>query len=143
MIVPVRRAVAALAALGTAVAVVGCGAAESLDRVRDALPSVQGAPGGDVPRATCPADAGSCRAVTGRVVFVESVDPDGDGDLHLVVAGGSVTLPGLTILDVAPGLRPEQDPRIGDVVTGAGPVYPGSRGQSQIQVTEFRVVRPR
>jgi hypothetical protein len=68
------------------------------------------------------------------------VDPDGDGDLHLVLAGaGGVTAPGVTVLDVSRELRPSRDPAIGDLVTGAGPVYRGSYGQRQIQVTVVRV----
>ena len=89
--------------------------------------------------ARCPADAANCRAATGRIVFMEKVDPDGDGDLHVVIAGGSVTGPGITVLDVNKDLRPATDPQIGDRVTGAGPVYEGSYGQSQIEVTVFRV----
>lgn len=90
--------------------------------------------------ARCAADAPSgCAAATGRVIAIESVDPDGDGDLHVVAAGGSVTAPGITVFDVRRDLRPQRDPRPGDRVTGAGPVYRGSFGQRQIEVTEFRV----
>ncbi|HYF25645.1 MAG TPA: hypothetical protein VD931_07915 [Baekduia sp.] len=92
--------------------------------------------------ARCAAGApASCEAVTGRVLAIESVDPDGDGDLHVVAAGGSVTAPGITVFDVRRDLRPARDPRLGDLVTGAGPVFRGSFGQRQIQVTEFRVRR--
>ena len=92
--------------------------------------------------ARCAADAPpNCAAVTGRVLLVESVDPDGDGDLHVVVRGGSVTGPGVSILDVSAALRPTRDPRVGDRVTGAGPVFRGSVGQKQVQVTTFRVAR--
>ena len=94
--------------------------------------------------ARCPAEAGTaCVAHTGRVVTVESVDPDGDGDLHVIAAGGSVTAPGITIFDVSKALRPAVDPRPGDRVTGAGPVYRGSFGQRQIEVTVFRVAPAR
>jgi hypothetical protein len=89
------------------------------------------------PRASCPADLSGCRSVRGRVVFVEAVDPDGDGDLHVVVADGSITAPGLTSVDVRPGLRPERDPRIGDEVGAAGQVQRGSIGQDQIHAVEF------
>ena len=91
------------------------------------------------PEVRCPAGLDGCRAVTGRIVFVESVDPDGDGDLHVVVAAGSVSLPGLTSLDVSKELRPKRDPRIGQRAGGAGPVFRGSFGQRQIQVVRFRV----
>ncbi len=96
----------------------------------------------EVPTARCPADAApGCRGVKGRVVFRELVDPDGDGDLHVVVAAGDVTAPGLSTLDVSKDLRPRADPRIGDTVSGAGPVYPGSYGQRQIEVVEFHAER--
>ena len=91
--------------------------------------------------ARCPAEASNCAEVTGRVVYVEAVDPDGDGDLHVVATGASLSLPGLTAVDVRPGLRPRRDPRIGDEITAAGPVYTGSYGQRQIQADRF-AVRP-
>jgi hypothetical protein len=89
--------------------------------------------------ARCPAGVPDCREVTGRIVFVERVDPDGDGDLHVVVAAGSITLPGLTAVDVRPGLRPARDPRVGERATAAGPVQRGSYGQAQIHALTFRV----
>ena len=95
----------------------------------------------DVRRARCPDDVPGCRAVRGTVVYVERVDPDGDGDLHVVVDAGDVTLAGMTAIDVAPDLRPRRDPRVGDRVSAAGPVQTGSYGQSQIHALEFRVRR--
>lgn len=89
----------------------------------------------------CPRDLSGCRAVRGRVVLVESVDPDGDGDLHVVVTGGGVTAPGVTSVDVAPALRPRRDPRIGDEVSAAGQVQRGSFGQSQIHAVDLHVRR--
>jgi hypothetical protein len=89
--------------------------------------------------ARCPPAVAACRAVTGRVVFVERVDPDGDGDLHVIVAAGGISLPGLTAVDVRPGLRPARDPVAGDVATAAGPVQRGSYGQDQIHALRFRV----
>ncbi len=91
--------------------------------------------------ATCPPGAGNCTAHTGTVIAIESVDPDGDGDLHVIASGGGVTAPGITVFDVSKILRPARDPRPGDRVTGAGPVYPGSFRQRQIQVVRFRVER--
>jgi hypothetical protein len=95
----------------------------------------------DVPVARCPAGVPGCRAVRGTVMYVERVDPDGDGDLHVVVAAGSITLPGITSIDVAPALRPRRDPRIGDRVSAAGPVQRGSYGQSQVHALEFHTRR--
>lgn len=91
----------------------------------------------------CPAGAANCAAGSGRVLFLESVDPDGDGDLHLVLSSrSSITFPGVTVLDISRALRPARDPRLGDWAAGAGPVYRGSHGQRQIQV-EHVVVAPR
>jgi hypothetical protein len=92
--------------------------------------------------ARCPARATNCAASMGRVIYIESVDPDGDGDLHVVAAvtkGKIVTGAGLTVFDVSKDIRPKKDPELGATVTGAGPVYRGSHGQQQIQVTKFRV----
>ncbi|HEU5055103.1 MAG TPA: hypothetical protein VFU21_01200 [Kofleriaceae bacterium] len=84
-------------------------------------------------RARCPAGLADCAEATGRVIAVEAVDPDGDGDAHYVLAGGRVTAPGISVIDVARTLRPRRLPRIGDRVSAAGPVYTGSYGQRQIQ----------
>lgn len=96
--------------------------------------------------ATCPTKTSSpmgCRGVRGRVLAIQSYDPDGDGDLHVIAVGGNVTTPGVTVFDVRPSLRPDRDPVKGEWVTGAGPVFRGSLGQRQIQVDVFRVWRPR
>jgi hypothetical protein len=96
----------------------------------------------DVRRAHCPPDVPDCRRTRGTVIYVESVDPDGDGDLHVVLEDpGSLTLPGVTAVDVAIDLRPKRDPRIGDRVSAAGPLQKGSYGQSQIHALEFNVRR--
>ena len=88
----------------------------------------------EVRPARCPADAPpGCRSATGRVVYVEAVDPDGDGDAHYVLAGGSVTAPGVSVIDVPRQLRPRRLPRTGERVSAAGPVYRGSYGQRQIE----------
>jgi hypothetical protein len=93
------------------------------------------------PHARCPAGAPGCVAVHGRIVYVEAVDPDGDGDLHVVLLAGSVTLPDLTSVDVAKELRPRRDPRIGDLAAAAGPVQTGHIGQSQIHALVFQTSR--
>lgn len=137
-----RRALLALLAL----LLVGCADAGPPPQPPAATgatpPATAPAPIPPLEPARCTPDAGAnCTAHTGRVITVESVDPDGDGDLHVITAGGSVTAPGITILDVSRALRPEQDPRPGDRVTGAGPVYRGSFRQRQIEVTTFGVAR--
>ena len=98
------------------------------------------APAATLKRATCPSDLRGCRSAIGRVVLVESVDPDGDGDLHVVVVGrDSVTAPGFTAVYVRRGLRPRRDPKVGQLVTAAGQVQRGSYGQRQIHAVSFRV----
>lgn len=95
-----------------------------------------------LPRSSCPVDSSNCVVASGRVIYVEAVDPDGDGDAHFVTTSRqSVTLPGITIFDVRADLRPDPLPEVGDLVGGAGPVYPGHAGQKQIQVDEFHVAR--
>jgi hypothetical protein len=93
----------------------------------------------DVPRSRCPAGVAGCETVRGTIIYVERVDPDGDGDLHVVVNAGSHTLAGMTAIDVAPELRPRRDPDVGDRASAAGPLQTGSYGQSQIHALEFHV----
>ena len=112
-------------------------------RVPAATPTATPARPLRVRAAHCPAALAECLSVRGRVVYVESVDPDGDGDLHVVVAGSGITAPGLTSVDVARALRPSRDPRLGDQVSAAGEVQRGSFGQPQLHAVEFHVRRAR
>jgi hypothetical protein len=90
----------------------------------------------------CPAGAANCRAAIGRVIYVEAVDPDGDGDLHVVLASREqITGPGITVVDVERALRPRHVPRVGDTVAAEGPVYRGSHGQRQIEADRVRFSR--
>jgi hypothetical protein len=83
----------------------------------------------------------ACRTTEGRIVYVERVDPDGDGDAHFVIADPQgITLPRLTAIDVRAGLRPHPLPGPGDLISAAGPVQTGSYGQSQIHALEVHVV---
>lgn len=93
------------------------------------------------PRLRCPNHVEDCASVRGRVIYIEAVDPDGDGDLHVVLAAGNVTGPGLTAVDIRPGLRPRRDPVAGDVVSAMGPVQRGSFGQRQIHALRVRFSR--
>lgn len=137
-----------LIALAAALALAGCGDDPTIDGPIE--PAPRDRPSGERPapaekvvkKARCPANvAPGCRAVTGRVIFRELVDEDGDGDLHVGVAAGGITLPGATVIDVNKDLRPRRDPEIGDTVSGAGPVYPGSYGQRQIEAVVFNTAR--
>jgi len=127
----------------------GCGGG---DPPRAASPSATATPTARAtvtPRPARPLRAPACRdgipecaRVSGRIVYVERVDPDGDGDLHVVVTDrDGVTLAGLTAVDVSKDLRPRRDPRIGERAAAMGPVQTGSYGQSQIHAVVFRTRR--
>ena len=90
----------------------------------------------------CPPDLANCRRASGRIAYVERVDPDGDGDAHFVLlSSDSITGPGLTVVDVRRDLRPRPLPGIGDQLAAAGPVRTGSYGQRQIEAVEVRLAR--
>ena len=98
------------------------------------------APAEVVARSRCQPGLPSCRVAEGRIVYVERVDPDGDGDAHFVIADPQgITLPGLTAIDVRRGLRPRPLPGVGELISAAGPVQTGSYGQSQIHALEVHV----
>lgn len=89
---------------------------------------------------SCDPGVPDCASAEGRIVYVERVDPDGDGDAHFVILDPqSITLPGLTVIDVRKGLRPNPLPGPGDLISAAGPVQTGSFGQSQIHALELNV----
>ncbi len=94
--------------------------------------------------ARCPPELDNCRTASGRIVYVERVDPDGDGDAHFVLTSRqSITLPGISVIDVKRSLRPHPLPGRGDRISAAGPVYRGSFGQRQIEAIELHVARRR
>ena len=97
-------------------------------------------PAENVTPSHCQTGLPSCRTTEGRIVYVERVDPDGDGDAHFVVIDSQgITLPGLTAIDVRKGLRPHPLPEPGDLISAAGPVQTGSYGQHQIHALELHV----
>jgi hypothetical protein len=76
------------------------------------------------------------------VIYVERVDPDGDGDAHFVLASrDSITAPGLSVIDVPRDLRPAPLPGVGQRMGAAGPVHRGSFGQRQIEAVRVLVGR--
>jgi hypothetical protein len=132
------------AMLVSALLVAGCGGGDDGPRARSEPPAATEAPSrpraakpARVLRARCDRDAANCAAVTGRVLYVEAVDPDGDGDAHYVLAGGDVTAPGVSVVDVRRDLRPRRLPRAGELVSAAGPVFTGSYGQKQIEAVSL------
>jgi len=141
-----------LALLG-AIVLAGCGGGDGPERPRaSATPAPTLTPeatktphrprGRPLARPPCRDGIAGCRSTSGRIVYVERVDPDGDGDLHVVVSDRrGVTLRGLTAIDVSKALRPRRDPRIGERAAAMGPVQTGSYGQSQIHALVFRTRR--
>jgi hypothetical protein len=137
--------------LGAVIVVVavlaGCGGAPERPRssatpTPDATPTATPRAERALKRPRCRAEVPDCRAASGRIVYVERVDPDGDGDLHVVVTDRrGVTLRGLTAIDVSKDLRPRRDPRVGERAAAMGPVQTGSYGQSQIHALVFRTRR--
>ncbi|MEA2178210.1 MAG: hypothetical protein QOG77_1507 [Solirubrobacteraceae bacterium] len=145
-----RPALPPLAA-AVALALAGCGGGDAPERAPAARPSATAAPSATpepAPRRTrlraprCRDEVPDCARVSGRIVYVERVDPDGDGDLHVVVTDPrGVTLPGLTSIDVSKELRPRRDPQVGERAAAMGPVQTGSFDQSQIHALIFRTRR--
>jgi hypothetical protein len=134
-----------LAALALALSACGSGDQPSVAQTPTATATPTATPTPRPPRKVrrshCPPDVAGCKTVRGEIIYVERVDPDGDGDLHVVVAAGSLTLPGVTAIDIAPDLRPARDPEVGDQASAAGPLETGSYGQAQIHALEFHVRR--
>jgi hypothetical protein len=145
--------IAALAGIAALVAAPGCGGGSGSDGTRSqarpdatatttapAASHQREAPNQTVAPSHCPPGHPSCRSTEGRIVYVERVDPDGDGDAHFVLADPQgITLPGLTAIDVRRGLRPHPLPGPGDLISAAGPVQTGSYGQHQIHALELHV----
>ena len=97
-------------------------------------------PSAKAPPAHCAPGLSNCETASGTIIYIERVDPDEDGDAHFVLASDdSITLPGISVIDVGAGLRPHPLPPIGTHVSAAGPVYSGSYGQRQIEATELNV----
>ena len=96
------------------------------------------------PEVECPPGAANCESASGQILYVERVDPDGDGDAHFVLASlEGITAPGISVIDVRADLRPRPLPGPGDLIGAAGPVYEGSYGQLQIQADRLAVERAR
>lgn len=127
--------------------VVGCGGAEDApaESAQRPEPSAREQPTERLPRlepARCPPGLADCVEASGTVIYVERVDPDGDGDAHFVLSSREgVTFPGVTVVDVRRDLRPDPLPGPGDRLSAAGPVFTGSYGQRQIQAEVVNVAR--
>ncbi|HKT82229.1 MAG TPA: hypothetical protein VJQ84_00155 [Solirubrobacterales bacterium] len=149
----IRGRAAAIGALLAAacLAVAGCGGAgdtassEEQKASERSAPKAHKKPTEAEPKARvkpshCPGGRPSCRTTMGRIVYVERVDPDGDGDAHFVIHDPQgITLRGITVIDVRKGLRPHPLPGAGETISAAGPVQIGSYGQEQIHALEVHV----
>jgi hypothetical protein len=94
--------------------------------------------------ARCPPDLVECRTASGRILYVERVDADGDGDAHFILASrDSITAPGISTIAVIRSLRPQPLPEPGDRLSAAGRVFRGRFGQKQIEAVELHVARRR
>jgi hypothetical protein len=142
----VRRVLAAVAAASL---IAGCSSGSEPAEEQTPAPGSQAADGtghrsGDpaprrppLRRAHCPRRLTNCQAASGRIIYVERVDPDGDGDAHFVLLSPQgITAPGITVVDVKRSLRPSPLPGPGQRLSAAGPVYRGSYGQRQIEAIE-------
>ena len=90
----------------------------------------------------CPPALSNCRRASGTILYVERVDPDGDGDAHFVLLSDeSITAPGVSVIDVRRDLRPHPLPGVGEQLAAAGPVFPGSHDQLQIQSEAVRTAK--
>ena len=138
-----RRLRSSVACAAACLAAAGAGCSEDeARRPPTTEPPRSGVP--HLPRAQCPSGASNCSTASGRILYVERVDPDGDGDAHFVLASREgVTGPGISVIDVKRTLRPSPLPGPGDRISAAGPVYRGSYGQRQIEAVELHVARGR
>jgi hypothetical protein len=138
---------AVVAGLVTVVALAGCsGDADQAPAAPKERAATEPAPHRQPPATPrpvqCPPALENCSTASGRIIYVERVDPDGDGDAHFVIASsGSITAPGISVIDLKKSLRPSPLPGPGDWISAAGPVYEGSHGQSQIEAVRFQVRR--
>lgn len=75
-----------------------------------------------------------CARVRGRLVHVESVDPDGDGDLHLVLLDGLKP----RIVKMTAANRVTDVPRLGSAVSATGWSLTGASGRAEVDAVRLR-----
>jgi hypothetical protein len=149
-----RRLAAAAGLIAATVSAAGCAGASGEEEPvastkRPAERSAERAADDEAPparleQARCPPRLTNCRSASGRILYVERIDPDGDGDAHFVLLSvQSITAPGVSVIDVSRSLRPSPLPGPGDRLSAAGPVYRGSYGQRQIEAIELHTALAR
>jgi hypothetical protein len=137
-----RRVFAGLCALVAVGALAVAAVLASDDGARQKVKAISGIGERSVEASVCPERLPGCRAVRGRILYAEDVDPDGDGDAHFViVSGDSVTAPGVSVVKVPRSKRPAPLPRVGDTLSAAGTIDRGSHGEHQVVAIEVHVSR--
>ncbi len=76
----------------------------------------------------------TCAHVTGRVVWTQRHDPDGDGDRHFIVVAKLHP----RIVKIAPSLPVSHLPRYGTRIDAVGYLYLGASGKMEISAVRFR-----
>ena len=85
-------------------------------------------------------DGPACREVSGRIVYIEREDPDGDGDAHLVLVGrSSVTKRFISIIKIGRPTRPRRLPGWGSWVSAVGHLDFGSHGRIELVTSRVSV----
>jgi hypothetical protein len=81
----------------------------------------------------------TCGAVGGRVVYVQGVDPDGDGDMHVaLLSRQSLTYPAISVVKFERRVRPPHAPAIGSWMTAVGERYTGTHDDRNLRVERYR-----
>jgi hypothetical protein len=75
----------------------------------------------------------TCAHVTGRVVWIQRHDPDGDGDRHFVVVARLHP----RIVKIAATLAVPHLPRYGTQIDAVGYLYLGASGKMEISAVRF------
>jgi hypothetical protein len=90
----------------------------------------------------CRQGLGVCREISGRVLYVEEQDPDGDGDVHLVLLSrDSLTRTYISVLKLERDERPADLPGFGRWVGATGRPYIGAGGERNLDVGRLLVKR--
>lgn len=89
----------------------------------------------------CSPEASRCREISGRVLYVERVDPDGDDDVHLVLVDrDSLTRRYISVLKL-PDDRRGDPPGFGTWVSATGTTYLGASRRTNLKVRRLRIAR--
>ena len=90
----------------------------------------------------CAPAARSCTEISGRVLYVQERDPDGDGDVHLVLLShDSLTRRYISVVKLSRSERPEELPGFGRWVAATGRIYLGEGGERNLDVQRLVVDR--